>query len=400
MLQVSLEPRDKNVSSLYMDPIALIALAGVAFVAKKFNKRETYASGALADRADYSDSVNHVTKLKTLTGETRVPRGQLTISPPDFPQKQGIPGFMKKANLGFNPGGNQGGAIQYIGPDSTPKPLGLTSDDYRQIGQRYVGLQKVVANNQNPNGLARQVGRSLKGDPNVPASDGFHSGMQRILEPNPNDQRLNGSLNIPLPEGAGKRLVPTGALVSNNGITSPPDLTRWARKETNTSYTGTVGGGQFYAATPDSLYIKGNMPTLKDQTLVPQMKNMNMASPAKAPQAGVNPVGSENYQTGNPNVNTNYTRWMSNRGTGRAEMSPGLSATYTPYIGELTTVIYDNVGIHQGNPQYAGNQYVNTPTITKYAKLKGSSNPRGPDNSFQMAAKNNPYVIPSFSQLQ
>ena len=247
MLQVSLEPRDKNVSSLYMDPIALIALAGVAFVAKKFNKRETYASGALADRADYSDSVNHVTKLKTLTGETRVPRGQLTISPPDFPQKQGIPGFMKKANLGFNPGGNQGGAIQYIGPDSTPKPLGLTSDDYRQIGQRYVGLQKVVANNQNPNGLARQVGRSLKGDPNVPASDGFHSGMQRILEPNPNDQRLNGSLNIPLPEGAGKRLVPTGALVSNNGITSPPDLTRWARKETNTSYTGTVGGGQFYA---------------------------------------------------------------------------------------------------------------------------------------------------------
>jgi hypothetical protein len=314
-------------------------------------------------------------------------------------------------NLGYNPTSayempgtvNQGGPIQVIAPNTTTKPFGLTSDDYRNRAAQYIDLTKIVANNQNPNGLLLQVGPSMLGDPNIGASDGFQYGMMRALEPPPGVERLH-TLDSVDPSGAGRRQVPNTALAASSktspyvisddgGITTPPDLTRWSRQVTDIPYTAAPGGGQFYVAAPDSIYIKGNLPTVKDQTLVPQMSYLNMASAAKGPQAGVNPVGTEMYQTGDPAVNTTYTRWMSNRGQGIQDMTPGLSATYTPSIGVLTTVVDDKVGIHQGNPQYAGNQYVNTPTMSKSSINKGTYNPRQPNNSIRQAAYNNPFVV-------
>lgn len=383
-----------------MDPIALIALAGMVFTAKKLAKKpepETYRTGHLADMPDYSPPDSHVARVDFLNGEMRPVRDQgLTISPPRFNQarKQEIRGF-QPGTSGYHDGPHSG-PFQVIAPNTSQKIHGLTSDDYREIGNQYTGLNKIVMNNVNPIGNKVNVGPGLGVGPTVPAAGNFHQGGYRILQSNPNDQNLQ-TLPPVNPSGAGRAQVPHTALAAGpvsgyteNGIYSYGVSTTQPLRQTDMPHTGAPGGGKFYVAAPDSAYVKGNLPTLKDQTLYSSMGGASKFM-VPAAQAYVNKPGVSGSA-----VNTTYTHTQSNRGQETPYMSPGLSSRGQTDPGQLTTVINDTSGIHPGNPSFGGTQYINS-AVVEQNPYKGAMNPRGPNNSYQQAAMNNPFVIPSFA---
>jgi hypothetical protein len=365
-----------------MDPIAIAAVAGLAYYGRKLSYEKHTKL-----RASYKIGLEPGQNTVPVTDDTSANRSRQML------QQSGVTAQVNtnsginfitpetvERNLGFTPQRKtEIQSLSHVAPDASREINGTAVQDFRGRESEYIsgvmnGVSPVVKQN---------VGRGLGLDPSVPAAGGFHQGY-RILQNNPNDERLN---NLPGLTPPGAPIIPSGPLSSNrSGYNEPPIDTTMPTRDPFMPGSGFASSQQNFPIVPRSEFTRSDLPTLKEGLVgpVPQGIPYIQVAPSYDPStAGV------------------FSGQSTIRGTQEVtRMLPGSLPVVTAVPSDLTKVRNRNTQPNDGGPMSltSAQQYVPLGMITKDNKTS-QMNPLGTQdylNTSMNLALTNPLVIRPF----